>query len=930
MKQSIRRLAIGVAVTIAAGLLLLIALPLVFRGRLEDRLKATIGSSVDARVNWNRVGLSVLRDFPNVTLSLDEPTVVGMKPFDADTLITMRRARLVLDLRSVLGYLTRGANIVVRDVSLEQPTVNLRVLADGRANWNITRPAKPTATREATGVGVTLRNLRIADGVLSLDDRQSHLEASIKGLHETLSGDFARQRFVLVTRTRIDTASVRFAGIPFLSRARIQLDANVDADLAAHRFVVAHDTLRLNNLLLAFAGTVTTDKPDVGLDLTFNAPSTAFRDILSLVPVVYTRDFARMRTGGSMALTGRVRGAYGTHAFPSFVLDARGDNGAFQYPGLPLPARAIAMTLAIRNPGGHVDSTTVEVDRFHAIVGERPVEARLRLRTPVSDPDVDLRLVGSVQLEDLARTVKLEGVSQLAGLVTADVATRARVSDVDAKRYVRVDARGSVTVSRLALRADSVPYPITVDTATLQLTPRTAELSSLAARIGNSDVRATGSLDNLLSFALHGDELRGTATVKSTQFDLNEWRSKEKTTEVIPVPPRIDFVVQASADRVLYGPLTATNVHGDLRVKDQRVTVKDLNLRMLRGGFVANGFYETTIADRPTFDVALRIDTLDVPAAFAALVTVQKLAPVAKWATGSISGAMGLGGPLDKTMMPIFTALTGKGTFDTERLAVEGMPVLERVAEAFSIDRLRNPALGAMRISYDLAGGRMTVKPFTVKVADIDFTVGGSHGIDQTLRYDLALAAPRALLGSAANATITRLAAQAGKIGADISAGDVVRLKAHVGGTVSRPTVTPSFAGTATTLREAAQTAVKEQVVAQVDEVKQRADSALEETRRRARAEADRIIAEAQRQADTIRTNARALAEKVKQAANARADSLVARATNPVAKKAAQLGTDRIRREAEQQADRLIREADARADALVADAKRRGEALVPP
>jgi hypothetical protein len=881
-------------------------------------------------VNWQRVGLSVLHDFPNVTLSVDGPTVVGVKPFERDTLVAMRRGRLVLDLRSVLHYLTSGTNIVVRDIGLEQPTVKLRVLADGRANWNITRPSKPSAGGETGGVGVTLRNLEITDGAVTLDDQQSHLDASIKGLQESLRGDFARQRFVLTTKTRLDTASLRFAGIPYLSRAQIQLDANVEADLAAHRFVVAHDTLRLNNLLLAFAGTVTTDKPDVGLDLTFNAPSTAFRDILSLVPVVYTRDFNRMRTGGSMALTGRVRGAYGAHAFPSFALDARVENGAFQYPGLPLPARDIAMTAAIRNPGGHVDSMTINVERFHANIGGRPLDARLMIRTPVSDPDVDLRAVGSVQLEDVARTVKLEGVSQLTGLVTADVATRARVSDVNAKRYDRVDASGTVNVAHLVLRSTDVPHPIAIDTAALRLTPRAAELSSFAARIGNSDVRATGSLDNLLSFVLHDDELRGSATIASKQFDLNEWRSKEKTTEVIPVPPRIDFALQASADRVLYGALTATNVHGELHVKDQRVTVKDLNLRMLRGGFVANGFYETTVPDRPTFDVAVRIDTLDVPAAFAALVTVQKLAPVAKWATGSISGAMGLSGPLDKTMTPIFTVLTGKGTFDTERLALQGMPVLERVADAFSIDHMRNPALGTMRVSYELAEGRMTVKPFTVKVAGIDLTAGGSHGIDQTLRYDLALAAPRTLLGTAANAAITKLAAQAGKLGADISAGDVVRLKAQVTGTVTSPAVKPSFAGTATTLREATETAVKEQVAARTEEVKQKADSALDEARRRARAEADRIIAEAQRQADTIRANARALATKVKEEANARADSLVARAANPLAKKAAQLGTDRIKREAEQQADRLIREADARADALVADAKRRADALVPP
>jgi len=278
--SSTRKLAVGVCAFIAVCLLALIAIPWAFRDRIEARLKGAAASSVDARVNWQRVGLGVLRDFPNVTLTVDGPTVVGVEAFAADTLVAMQQARVVLDLRSVLRYLTSGANIVVREIKLEKPIVKMRVLADGRANWNITRPTKGGTSSETSGVGVTLRNFQISNGVVTLDDQQSHLDASLEGFQGSLRGDFARQQFVLTTQTRIDTASLRFAGIPYLSRVRIQLDANVDADLAAHRFVIAHDTLRVNNLALAFAGTIITGKSDVGLDLTFNAPSTAFRDIL--------------------------------------------------------------------------------------------------------------------------------------------------------------------------------------------------------------------------------------------------------------------------------------------------------------------------------------------------------------------------------------------------------------------------------------------------------------------------------------------------------------------------------------------------------------------------------------------------------------------------------------------------------------------------
>jgi vacuolar-type H+-ATPase subunit H len=927
--RSPRKLLLGLGALVASLLVALLVLPVLFRDRIAARLETEISGSVNARLAWGGVGLSLLRDFPNATLSLDRLSVVGVKPFERDTLVAIRQARLVLDVGSVIGYLRRGDRIVVREIALQTPTVNLRVLPDGRANWDIARQ-RAKATTDTTGaVGLTLRDLRISDGSVTMDDQQTHLVASIRGLQESLRGDLAKDRLVLSTRTRADSVSLRFAGIPYLSHVGLELNADVDADLIARRFTFTNDSLRLNKLVLAFAGSVSIGKPDVAIDLTFATPSTAFRDILSLVPAIYARDFEHLQTAGTMSTSGRVRGAYGPTAFPAFALRARVENGAFRYPALPLPARDIFMDLSVDNPGGHVDSTVVNLKRLHAVIGGRPLDARLVMRTPVSDPDVDLRVIGAVNLADVGRTVKLEGVSELAGLVAADVAMHARMSDVDAGRYDRVAASGTVHVARLALRAATLPQAIAIDTAALRLTPRTAELTSFAARIGKSDVRATGSLDNVLGFALRDQDLRGSATVTSNHFDLNEWRSSEKTTEVIPVPPHVDFALKATAARVSYGALTLANVRGDLRVKDQRVTLDALQMETLRGTVVANGFYETTVPGRPTFDFDLRLAAVDIPAAFAALTTVQQLAPVARWAQGGISGTIGLKGPLGTDMVPIFKALTGKGAIETDRLVVQGAPVLERLADALKLDQIRKPALGAVRASYDVADGRVHVQPFVVKMNGIDMTVAGSNGIDQSLKYDLALAVPRALLGGAAGSVVATLASQAGKAGAELAAGETVRLGAQVTGTVTNPTVRANFAGMGASVRDAAKNVVQQEVATRTAAVKQKADSAVEEARRRARAEADKLVAEAERQAATIRAEARTLAATARSEGNARADSLLARAVNPVARMAAKAGTDRLRKEADQQAERIVREADARADGLVAQAKQKADALVP-
>jgi hypothetical protein len=209
-------------------------------------------------------------------------------------------------------------------------------------------------------------------------------------------------------------------------------------------------------------------------------------------------------------------------------------------------------------------------------------------------------------------------------------------------------------------------------------------------------------------------------------------------------------------------------------------------------------------------------------------------------------------------------------------------------------------------------------------------TASGSSGIDQTLKYDMALSIPRELLGPAATSTITKLAAKAGSVGATLPAGQVVQLMAQVGGTVTDPSVSTNFSGMAASIRDATQNAAKQIAATAVQTATAKKDSVVDAVSLKARAQADSLVAAASRQADTIRATARRLADKARQDAKVRIDSLVAKATNPIAKIAAQKAGDKLRSDADQQANKLVREADTRADSLVSQAKQKAAAIAPP
>jgi hypothetical protein len=919
MQQRNRRILLASGAALALLLVLMVALPVLFADRIAGRVKPEINRALTARVDWQAAGLGLFHDFPNLTLRLDDLTMVGVGRFEGDTLAAIRRLGVALDLATVIrSAMGAAAPIVVRAVELDEPRLSLIALEDGSANWDIIRKDS-TSRSEAAGrpLAVSLRRVAITNGDLSLDNRAARLRASVHGLAQTLSGDFGNQQASVATRAHADSVTVEFAGIPYLSGVRLDLTADAAADLASKTFRLREGSgLRLNELLLAVSGSVAKPGERVALDLTFGAPRTDFKHILSLVPAVYARDFQTVRTTGALLVSGRIKGEYGADAFPAFAVRTRVDSATFRYPDLPLPARDIFLDLALSNPGGSADSTVVNLSRFHVVLGSNPVDAAMVLRTPISDPDLDARMTGRIDLADLRRTIKLEKVRELSGIVAVDAAARTRMSWVDSARYERIGARGTVTLRDLAVQSEAFPRPLAIREAALELAPRRAELKAFTGTIGSSDLQATGSLDNLLGYLLRDADLRGTASLTSQRFNLDEWRSGDKELSVIPVPPHLDFSVQATVGRLLYDSLTMTNARGRLRVKDQRLTLEDFTVNTLGGEIAVSGFYQTTVPAKPTFDVALRLQQLDIPSAFERLTTVRMFAPVAQYARGNFSANLKVNGGLAKNMTPLFEQLTGNGNLQTSQVQIRDFPALEKMASLTKLDILDDPTLRALSSQFQIRNGRLHVQPFAVGIGPTKMTVSGSNGFDQSLQYRLLLQVPRSLIGGEANQAIGGLISRAAGAGVDLQAAPELALAIQLGGTVKSPSVGVDVTSGVGAATQAAGEAVREAV-------EQRAEAVVDSAKLKAAAEAERLVKEAEARAAAIRKEAQGLADKVKQEGYQQADSLEARPGNALARVAAAAAADRLRQEADDRSARIVQEADQRASALVAEARRR-------
>lgn len=386
-----------------------IILPPIFKDDIKAAIDKEIAKSVNADVIFetDKFDLSIFRNFPNITASMEDLGVVNRAPFAGEVLFATERFEVEVNLFDILF----GDQMRVKGISLIRPVINVKVNKDGQANYDIAIPSEETETTTESGdFSFGIDHWEIIDGDVTYDDQTIPYSLTIKGLNHTGSGDFTQDVFDLTTRTVADSVSTAFDGTEYLTNKRAEIDAVISISEEYSRYTFKENNVKVNDFAMSFDGWLKMNENDFGMDLTFKSPENSFKSLLSLVPGVYTKDFEKIKTEGDLAFNGFVKGTYSDNQMPAFNLNLKVDNAMFQYPDLPTAVRNINMDLVVDNKDGVIDNTVIDLKKLHVDFGNNPVDARA-LITRIYPTNVDAAVDAKLNLAELNQMFPMEGLT---------------------------------------------------------------------------------------------------------------------------------------------------------------------------------------------------------------------------------------------------------------------------------------------------------------------------------------------------------------------------------------------------------------------------------------------------------------------------------------------------------------------------------------
>lgn len=822
-------------------IVVLFTIPLLFTDQVAIMVRNKANENLNARVDFKDVSLNMFENFPNLTLNIDNLLITNKAPFENDTLVSINQFEASVSLWSLI----RGKQIIVNKVKLLKPNIFVYVLADSTANYNIVKETgakKIDTSKGQTELNLALKEYSIEDGNIAYVDQTSDIAVAVKGLNHRGSGDFSKGVFMLDTKTDINSLNVQMNNIKYLRNVNTKLDMTLDANLNDKKFVLKENELRLNNLIMKFNGFFAMQKDSsINIDLIFGTKGTNFKDLISLIPTVYSRKFNDLKSSGKLALSGHVKGLYNKKVIPAFNIQLNVDNGNFQYPDLPTPVNNVNVDLNVNNPGGTADNTVINMKKFHMEIGKEPLDAKLLVKTPQSIPYIETTVKGHVNLGNLKNALAIEKITKLSGVIDADLQAKGNISKVKRNLAENITAAGKVSASNIIYSDKEMPQEVQVRQALLTFNTKQVNLSGLNMQLGKSDLRADGTLSNMFSYILSDGTLSGSLKIASNYFDVNPLMTKKKeqsnvktdTGKIssVELPEKLNFTMNSSFGTLIYDNLTIQNVKGIITLSNRRLNLNSLSMNMLGGKVIASGYYYTPPAQPPQVSFNLNLDNLSIRNSYDSFVSIKQFAPMAKNIFGNYSAKLNLNSILDKNMKPVWNTFNSKGTLNIKNAEVKDLQPLNAVADKLKITELKNPKLNNINPSFTIANGRFNISPFNFKVAGYDLTVSGSNGIDNTLDYVMGVDIPAAKFKSQVNQKVSDLLGS--KV--DLVGSNKIRIDVGIKGTFNNPSISTSAGDIVNTAKQQVKEEVKQQVTNEVKkQVEQKTDTLKKQLKKEA------------------------------------------------------------------------------------------------
>lgn len=698
-----------------------------FKGdKIKQLLVTELNKHLTVEVSVDKIDISFLKSFPYASLDLSN---IAMKPptdfSEAPGLLHAQKISLHFNLINILT-----GKYVIRSVEISNASLSIWEGDNGKSNLNIW---KNVAGGTSKDVDFDVQRLTLTDSKVYYRNLNRNDDIALRIYTLRLRGAIQKKQFLLKVNGNCFTERMLLQGTSIIPAREAIISSKVDIDINKKFLDFGQSTLVFADIPIQFKGEYNFSK-NPSIDFAISSQKLDINKLLLLLPSSVTKPINDYKPSGKLEINGFVKGDINSFSSLRIVSSFNLANGKLVYEEKGITLNEL-LAKGTFNYYGKKNSEVLNIYSFSGKIKNGKFNGSTVIHS-FSNPKVNLILNANADLQDVASLIKRNDLLNIKGKIIANIKYNGYP-----RSETRIDQQTSGQVTLIDTYFDYYGKPIRNMNVTIELQDNKVYFDGLTCSIGESDIKANGYIDNLISHILNPEQdLHASLNLFSNKLILEDilalaiTKENNQKSESI-FPPHISFDAVLSVNALTYKKLNTQTISGHFNLNDDVLRGKDIYIKALGGNISANGLINGRYKTKAQIITKANFNNVDIKRLFYEFNEFGQNGLVSKNLKGKANATVDFATSLNSDLTVNQETIEAIADLEIQNGELNDFQPLQALSKFLDADGLRNVKFETLKNHIEVSRKTVLIPQMEIKSSALNLIGYGTHTFGNDIEY---------------------------------------------------------------------------------------------------------------------------------------------------------------------------------------------------
>lgn len=699
--------------------------------RIKELAVRQINTYLTVPVSVDEISFSLIRKFPYASVDFSGVKTKGAPLAGVrDPLLDARHIYLQFSIWAVFSD-----DIRLKKITIEDAVFKLYVDEKGRENYDIFRKGSG-----GSAFSLELDEIVLHETTVQYVNRIAKRDYALHAKEMMWKGKFSQDVYDLSGDGSLYVERFKSGEVNYINGKDTRLQLSVRMDTREGLYEIRESSLAIADLNFNVDGYFREKGEATAVDLRIKSREAGLRELLSLIPGVYTERLKKYDYEGEVYFNLRLNGLISKNDQPLIVCDFGSANASLR------PSGTDYLLNRIRFKGYYTNriSAARPVEQLRLTGVEAQLQGQpLKMDLVMEDfksPSLQLSARSRVDLEVLSRFYMPDTLASMKGSLLVDARIRGKVSD--AAGWV---SEGRVQASGVSFQLKDRQVAFEDINGLVALIGNRLTVSQLSGKAAGSDFNIDGTFDNVYAWMLsHQEQVSVVAQLRCRNLDLNELL-EDKSGNSADTTYRLDFSdhirmsLGVNIGILSFRKFQAWQVQGTLSLNDKVLSGNDISFKAFEGHLMLNGSMDASHTDSLLIACDAELKKLDVTEMFTQLGNFGQDVIRDKNVKGKLTADVQFASTWSKTLHCNLNKVYAKSKLTIERGELNDFQPMLALSRYLKGADLQKVKFETLQNEIEISQQQIRIPAMEIKSSVMDLTMSGTHSFSNIVDYKLQL-----------------------------------------------------------------------------------------------------------------------------------------------------------------------------------------------